>query len=199
VTRSVRPVVLGAFLALVLLLPVGAAGQAAPLVLEVRGGAAVPFSAFANGDRVGEGVAAGPSLAVEFGLARSARSTLLLGFSQDRYGCENAGCASGESYVATGMNVGMRVNLRTTGSVIPWIGVVGRSVRVELPERGGRPAGTSDLGFGAEARAGIFIGAWGPVAVNPAIRVAALNTDLPGGDLLRMRSWTADLGFVLAF
>lgn len=195
-TRSPRPVLLAALL---LALPVAARAQAAPLVVEVRGGASVPFGSFADGGRVGEGVEGGPSFTVDFALARSSRRTLTLGFSQHRFGCEAAGCSADGSYVATGVNLGLRFNLVPTGDVVPWLRLGGRSVRVELPERGSHPAGTSKLGFGGEVGAGIYIGAFQSFALNPGFRVAAVNTELPGGELLRMRYWVADLGFALAF
>lgn len=200
-SRIPRPAPLPALLAslALLLAPAVAAAQAAPLVVEVRGGASVPVLSFADGDRPGEGVGGGPSLSVEFAFSGSSRRTLTVGFSQHRFACEDAGCAANEEYVATGMNLGLRLNLATTGDVIPWIRLGGRSVRVELPERGTRPAGTSKLGFGGEAGVGIYIGTFRSLALNPGFRVAAVNTRLPGGETLRMRYWVADLGFALAF
>jgi len=193
--RSILP------LATLLLLvgAVDASAQASPLVVEFRGGAAVPAFSFSDGNRPGEGVGVGASFGVEVALAQGARRSLTVGFSQHRFACEELGCPSSEPFVATGMNVGMRVNLRTTGEVIPWVRLGGRSVRVELPERDGAPAGTSKLGYGGEVGAGLYIGTFGAVAFDPGIRFTATNTELPSGDLLRLRHWVADLGFVLAF
>lgn len=196
-TPSSRPALLLA--TLLLALPAAGRAQAAPLVVEIRGGASVPVGSFADGERVGEGVAGGPSLTVDFALARSSRRTLTVGFSQHRFGCGDAGCSADGRYVATGVNLGLRLNLVPTGDVIPWLRLGGRSVRVELPERAARPAGTSKLGFGGEVGAGVYIGAFQSFALNPGFRLAAVNTELPGGELLRMRYWVADLGFALAF
>ena len=178
---------------------VDAAAQASPLIVEFRGGAAVPAFSFSDGDRPGEGVGVGPSFGVELALARGPRKSLTVGFSQHRFTCEELGCGSSEDFVATGMNVGMRVNLRTNGEMIPWVRLGGRSVRVELPERDGTPAGTSDLGYGGEVGAGVYIGTFGAVGFDPGIRFTATNTELPSGDLLRLRHWVADLALVLAF
>lgn len=200
-TRLLRPTLLPTLVALLVLsaAPGAAAGQAAPLVVEVRGGASVPALSFADGERTGEGVSAGPSFSVDFAFSGSSRRTLTVGFSQHRFGCEEVGCADGGAYVATGMNLGVRLNLRTTGDVIPWLLLGGRSVRVELPERGARPRGLSTLGFGGEAGVGVYIGTFRSLALNPGFRMAAVNTELPGGELLRMRYWVADLGLSLAF
>mgnify|MGYP006280013445 CR=1 FL=1 len=180
-------------------LPAGGAGQAAPLVVEARVGAAVPALSFADGSRAREGVEAGPSFSVEIGVSGSSRRTFTVGFSQHRFGCGEPECAGDRPYVATGMNVGLRLNLRSTGDVIPWLRLAGRSTRVELPARGERPAVASELGFGGEVGAGLYVGTFRSLALNPGVRLAAVNTGLPGGGLLRMRYWVADLGVSLAF
>jgi hypothetical protein len=144
-------------------------------------------------------VESGPSFSVEVAVSGSSRRTLTVGFSQHRFGCGEPECAGDRPYVATGMNVGLRLNLRSTGDVIPWLRLAGRSTRVELPARGERPAAASELGFGGEVGAGLYVGTFRSLAFNPGVRLAAVNTGLPGGGLLRMRYWVADLGVSLAF
>ncbi len=195
-TRSLAPLVVGLLLAVAG--PRALAAQASPLVLEVRGGVSSPLGSFADGTRPGEGVSAGPSLSVDFAFSGNSRRTVTVGFAQHRFGCEELGCAE-DDYVATGVNLGWRLNLATRGDVIPWVRLAGRTVRVELPERDAGPEAVTDLGFGGEIGAGVYIGTFSRLALNPSVRVAATNSGLPGGGTLRLRYWVADLGLALAF
>ena len=173
--------------------------QDAPLLLEIHGGISAPIGSFADGSRPGEGATAGPSLSVAFALTGAGRRTVYAGFSQHRFGCVDAGCAPDGRYVATGFDVGVRFALLTGHSVIPWIRLGAITTRVETDDLGGANAGVSDLGFGGEIGAGVYIGAAGRVAINPGVRFSAVNTTLPDGPTLRMRYLVAQLAVVLAF
>jgi len=179
--------------------PAALHGQSSPLVLELHAGAAVPVSSFANGDRVGEGAATGASFGVNFALAGSGRSTFYGGFSEHRFACSDAGCAADGEYVATGFDLGFRFDLRSTGSVVPWIRLGAITTKVDVPAMQGVTEGVSALGIGGEAGIGLYIGAYSPIALVPGIRVTAVNTELPGGSLLRMRYVVADVALALAF
>jgi hypothetical protein len=173
--------------------------QAAPLVVEVRAGASIPFGDFASGSQVGEGVAPGPSFGVRLAMSGSGRRTLFGGFSQHRFACEDAGCRAGSDFVATGVDAGLQVNLVTRGSVVPWLRFGGLTTRVESPGLAGSPEGVSSLGWGGEVGLGVYLGATSSVALNPGIRVVAVNTELPEGSVIHMRYVVADLGLALAF
>lgn len=179
--------------------PTGLCAQASPLVLEVRGGGAIPVSSFANGSRVGEGGAAAPSFGVAFVMAGQGRRALYGGFSQHRFGCEAAGCAADGEYVATGFDVGFRFDLRSTGSLVPWVRLGAVTTRVEMPALPGAQGGISKLGIGGEAGVGLYVGVSSPVALVPGVRLTAVNTELPGGELLRMRYVVLDVALALAF
>jgi hypothetical protein len=181
------------------LVPDAIHAQAAPLVVEVRAGASIPFHEFSSGSRVGEGVASGPSFGVRIAMSGSGRRTLYGGFSQHRFPCEDAGCPTGSDFVATGVDAGIQVNLVTRGSIVPWLRLGGLTTRVESPGLSGSPEGVSSLGWGGEVGLGVYLGATSPVALNPGIRMVAVNTELPGGSLIRMRYIAADLGLALAF
>ena len=75
----------------------------------------------------------------------------------------------------------------------------GTTLRMETPALPDGPAGVSDRGYGGEVGAGIYIGAWNAVALNPGVRFTAIGTRLPGGADLGMRFLVADLGLSLAF
>jgi len=173
--------------------------QGAPLAVESRGGVAVPVSSFANGSGVGEGADAGAAFGFQVTLASGGRRTLSAGFSQLRFGCGDAGCPAGERFVATGVNVGLRLALLPQHRVIPWVGVSGLTNRVESPGVTGSAAGVSELGYGMEASAGLFVDAGRSLAFTPSIRVARAGTDLPGGVRLSLRYVVADLGLALTF
>lgn len=179
--------------------PTVALGQGAPLAVEARGGVAVPVGAFAAGDGVGEGAQPGAGFGFEVTLGSAGRRTLYAGFAQLRFGCDEAGCARGERYVATGVNAGLRFALAADHAVIPWLGLGVLTTRVESPGVTGSPAGVSELGFGAEASAGIFVRAGPSLAFTPAVRVSRADSDLPGGVRLGLRYLVADLGLALTF
>ena len=189
----------GLFAASLMVGPTALAGQASPLVIEMHGGTAVPVSSFATGTAAGEGTDAMESFGLAFAVSGAGRRTVYVGFSEHRFGCEAAGCAPGDRYVATGFDLGLRINLRTTGSVVPWLRLGALTTRVDVPAIPNDRAGVSALGFGGEAGIGLYIGASSPVALVPGIRLAAVNTELPGGSLLRMRYVVVDVALSLAF
>ncbi|MFQ5537261.1 MAG: hypothetical protein ACE5GJ_07385 [Gemmatimonadota bacterium] len=184
-------------------LPAGGGGdlraQAAPLTVELRGGAAVPFGSFAHGTEIGEGTEADASFGVDFAFSGAGRRTATLGFSQHRFRCRKAGCPPGSSFVATNLEAGLRLNLVTRGEIVPWVRGGVLTTRVELDPLPGSPGGTSRAGFGGEVGLGVYFGAFRTVAFNPGVRITAVNTRLPGGALLRMRYWVVDLGISVAF
>ena len=173
--------------------------QDAPLLLEIHGGVSAPIGSFADGSEPGEGATAGRSLSIAFALTGAGRRTLYAGFSQHRFGCVAAGCVPNGRYAATGFDVGARFALLTGHSAIPWIRLGAITTRVETDDLGGANVGVSDLGFGGEIGAGVYIGAASRVAINPGVRLSAVNTTLPGGSTLRMRYLVAQLAVVLAF
>ncbi len=177
-----------------------AAGQAAPLVLEVAGGASIPLGAFRSGTGPGEGTGTGPNFDLDFALSGSGRRTIVIGFSQHRFGCSAAGCPRGRDYVATGIDAGLRLNLVTTGSVHPWLGAGAITRRVEIPPLNGAQAGVSRLGVGGDLAFGVYVGASRAIALNPRVRFMAVNTGLPDRmGTLRMRYVVADLAVALSF
>jgi hypothetical protein len=177
----------------------GITAQESPLVLEAHGGVAVPLSHFASGTREGEATGPGASFGVDFALPGGKRFVPYVGFSQHRFTCEEAGCADGGRYVATGFHSGYRIVPFPGRAVLPWVRLGVTTTRVETDALGPPNVGTSKLGVGGEAGAGIHIGGASTFALSPSVRFAAVNTRLPGGALLRMRYLVADLALVLSF
>jgi len=177
----------------------GISAQGSPLVVEARGGVSVPVGSFADGARPAEGTGPGASFGVDIGLAGGGRWTPYVGFSQHRFACEDAGCASDGRYVATGFRGGFRFVLLPESSVLPWLSLGAMTTHVETWDLGGAGAGVSDLGVGGELAVGVYIGGESSIALNPSARLAAANVDLPDGTLLRMRYLVADLAVVIAF
>ncbi|GMV07437.1 MAG: hypothetical protein AMXMBFR53_37120 [Gemmatimonadota bacterium] len=179
--------------------PSPGAAQGAPLTVEARVGGVLPQGAFADGAGVGEGAAAGPVFGVEVTLLSSGWRGLYAGFSQARFGCDDAGCPTGEPYVATGVNVGLRISLLPGRRVIPWIGGGALTTRVESPGVRGDVRGISSLGYGGEVGVGLWLRTAGSLALTPSLRYARATTELPGGTSLTLRYLVADLGFALTF
>ncbi len=176
-----------------------AAAQESPILVEGRGGVAIPVGTFSNGTRPGEGTSPAPSFGVDFALAGGGRWTPYFGFSQHRFGCENAGCAAGGQYVATGFRAGVRLIAFPGRSVLPWLGVGALTTHVEAGDLGPANAPLSDLGVGGEVGLGVHIGGGSTIALAPAVRLAAVNARLPDGVILRMRYLVADVAIVLSF
>lgn len=187
-----------ALIAAAVMTPLDAAGQGAPLAVEFRGGAAVPVGSFAGGDG-GEGAGTGAAFGFEVTLGSSGRRSLYAGFAQLRFPCGAAGCPPGDPWVATGVNAGVRFALWGGERVIPWVALGVLTTRVESPGVAGSPAGVTELGYGAEAGAGLYLAMGGAVALTPAVRIARADTDLPGGRRLGLRYLVADLGVALTF
>ncbi len=193
----IRPVL--CTIALALSVARGGAAQESPLVVEAHGGGAIPVGSFAHGDRVGEGTSAGPSFGVDLALPGGGRVAPYVGFSQHRFGCEDAGCGPGGRYVATGFQGGIRIVPMPGRSVLPWVRLGAVTTHVETDALGGANAGVSDLGVGGEVGVGVHVGGGSQLALNPGMRFVAVNTKLPGGSTLRLRYLVADLALVLAF
>jgi hypothetical protein len=132
-------------------------------------------------------------------MSGSGRRATSVGFSQHRFGCEGHGCGGGEAYLATGFDVGFRLDLRTTGSIIPWFRLGGITTQVEAPMSVVGTSDPSSTGLGGEVGLGVYIGATSAVALVPSVRYAAVNTELPDGRRLRMRYVVADVALALAF
>lgn len=196
---ATRPIVCAVALVLALSCGHGVSAQESPLVVEGHGGAALPIGSFAHGSGTGEGASAGASFGVDFALPGGGRFAPYVGFAQHRFDCADAGCAAAGQYVATGFHGGIRLTPLPGHSVLPWVRVGAVATRVETDALGGANVGVSDLGLGGEVGAGVHIGGASQIALNPGVRLAAVNTKLPGGSTLRMRYLIADLAIVLAF
>lgn len=179
--------------------PAPIAAQDSPLILELRGGMASPMGTFRDGTTVGDGAEPGPSLSVLFGVRRSRRQMIYLGFSQHRFDCEAIGCPSDTPLVATGFNVGLRVALLPGRTIGPWLRAGLVTMRVETDGLPAPNAGVSSLGLGAEAGAGLHIRLGSVLAFTPAVAYSALNSKLPGGTDLGLRYLTTQFGLALSF
>lgn len=183
-----------------LALPGGhASAQDSPVLVEARGGAAIPIGDFANGTDPGEGATAGASFGVDIAVAGGGRWTPYVGFSQHRFGCEEAGCVADGEYVATGFHAGVRFVPMPDWTVLPWLGGGVVTSHVEAADLGPANAGLSDLGVGGEVAAGVHIGSASRIALSPAVRWVIVSARLPSGTDLGMRYLVADLGIALSF
>jgi hypothetical protein len=176
-----------------------APAQESAIVVEARGGVAIPVGSFATGIEPGEGTEAGASFGVTIGVAGGGLWTPYLGFSQHRFGCEDAGCPSSGQYVATGFQAGVRVIPLQGSSLLPWISVGAVTTHVEAGDLGSAYAGVSDLGVGGEVGIGLHIGAASQLALNPGARFVVVGADLPDGTNLGMKYVVADLALVISF
>lgn len=173
--------------------------QDSALLVEARGGVAIPVRDFADGMDPGEGATTGASFGVDFALAGGGHLTPYIGFSQHRFGCEEAGCVADGAYVATGFHAGMRFVPMPDWPVLPWLGGGVMTTHVEAEDLGSANDGLSDLGVGGEVVLGLHIGSGSRIAVSPSVRWVTVSAQLPSGIDLQMRYLVADVGVALSF
>jgi hypothetical protein len=187
------------------LTPAGAArAQDLPaLVIEMRGGAALPVSSFRTGPDQGGEIVRAPTFGLHFVYRSSAGWGPYAGFSQHRFDCADDGCPGAE-YVATTWDLGVQRTLGAYG----WIrvGVVFGRLEREFAVAGVPAAdaevgvpGVSSLSLGAEGGAGARVPLRGRLALTPGVRYGWLNTRFRDDGLVRMRWVAADLGLAIAF
>ena len=176
-----------------------ASAQDAAVIVEARGGVALPSGDFADGSGPGEGASPGASFGVDIAVAGGGRWTPYIGFSQHRLGCEDAGCVAGGEYVATGFHAGARFVPMPEWPVLPWLGGGVVTTHVEAEDLGPANAGVSDLGVGGEVAVGVHIGSASRIALSPSVRWVSVTAQLPSGIDLGMQYLVVDLGVVLSF
>ena len=172
-----------------------------PLVIEMRGGAALPVSSFRTGPDQGGEIVRAPTFGLHFVYRSSAGWGPYAGFSQHRFDCADDGCPGAE-YVATTWDFGAQRTLGLHG----WIraGVLFGRLEREFAGAGAPPgeggvAGVSSLSLGAEGGAGVRVPLRGRLALTPGLRYGWLNTRFRDDGLMRMRWVAADLGLAIAF
>jgi hypothetical protein len=200
-THRPRATTLGAVLAAagLALASSQASAQDSTVIVEARGGAAIPAGDFADGTAPGEGATARVSFGVDIAVAGGGRWTPYVGFSQHRFGCEDAGCAARGEYVATGFHAGARFVPMPDWAVLPWLGGGVVTTHVEAEDLGPASAGLSDLGVGGEVAVGVHIGSASRIALSPSLRWVMVSPRLPSGTDLGMRYLVADVGVALSF
>lgn len=161
------------------------------LVVEARGGGAVPKGSFRM-PVAGADLSAGTAAGVHFALRRGSRTYISLGFSQLRFDCAGPSC--GAAWVSTQWEAGVRVDLRSSG-VVPWLrlGVVTPSVE-NVP---GEPDAVR--GWGGDAGAGVRVPLTTRLFLSPGVRFTAAELGRSAGPDATMRFLVADLGLVVGF
>jgi opacity protein-like surface antigen len=190
-------------LAGVLLVGAGsAAAQHAHLTFDSRLGLGVPISSFADEAEGWEGAASeGVTFGLSFGYEFWTRVILYAGFSQHRFGCPTQGCGLESDLVGTGFDIGSRILLRSSGTVVPWTRFGWTTYRVEgdFQEGDERRSDVSERTSGWEAGGGVAIVVTRKIALNPGVRYSTMTPEFsPQGDL-RMRYLVVDLGLLVGF
>lgn len=185
--------------------PTVSEGQLSVVQMEVNGGASIPVAEFAALDGWEGEASTDASFGVHFALTRG-RLGYVVGFSEHRFRCPEAGCGVETDLVSTSWDIGIRVNLRTSG-VVPWLrfGVVAALLEADLATVAspGVTATTvreeSDRRWGFEAGAGVLIPVATRFGLNPGVRYGKVDLDLASKGVLRERYLVVDLGLVLGF
>ena len=187
------------------LTPAASEAQLSVVQMEVNGGASIPVAEFAGVEGWEAEASTDASFGVHFALTRG-HLAYLVGFSEHRFKCPEAGCSAETDLVSTSWDIGLRINLRTSG-VVPWLrlGAVAALLEADLGTAGstGATAATvreeSDRGWGFEAGAGILIPVADRFGLSPGVRYGRVDLDLTSRGVLRERYLVVDLGFVLGF
>ena len=185
-----------------LMTPVVSQGQLSVMQMEVNGGASVPVAEFAAVDGWEGEASTDASFGVHFVLT-SGHLGYVVGFSEHRFKCLEAECGAQTDLVSTAWDLGVRLNLRTSG-VVPWLrlGVVAALLEADLGTAGSAGATVreeSDRGWGFEAGAGILIPLAARFGLSPGVRYGRVDLDLASKGVLRERYLVVDLGLVLGF
>ena len=171
-----------------------------PLVVEGRGGIALPVASFSNGpDRGGE-IGRAPTFGLHLVYRGPSGWGPYVGFSQHRFDCAADGCPastgrSAQEYVATNWDVGMQRTLGNFGWVRTGF-LFGRLER-DFARVEGLLHRTSSLSVGVEGGLGLNVPIKGRVRLTPGIRYSWLNTRFRDDGLVRLRWLAADVGLVL--
>lgn len=178
------------------------AGQDVPLVVEARGGLAIPVASFRTGPERGGTIDRGPSFGVHFVYRGPSGWGPYVGFDQQRFDCADDGCPAHEAegareYVATSWDLGMQRTLARFG----WLraGLLFGRLERDVPSGPGVERRVSSLGLGVEGGGGVRVPVRGRVTLTPGLRFGWLNTRFRDGPLLRMRWVTADVGVGFGF
>ena len=179
-------------------------GQLSVLQMELNAGASVPVGTFAGAQGWEAEASSDASFGVHFALT-SGHLGYRVGFSEHRFTCSPAGCGEETNLVSTAWDVGVRVNLRTSG-VVPWlqIGVIAALVEADLATLDSGGASTterreSDRGWGYEVGGGLLIPLASRFGVNPGVRYGRVDPEFESRGVLRERYLVVDIGFVLGF
>jgi hypothetical protein len=131
-----------------------------------------------------------------FALQQSDSGYLLLGFSQQRAGCEPASCPR---RVTTRWELGWRQDL-AQGPLVPWLRVVAvipRVERVATPDGSRTDSGT---GWGAEAGGGVRVALGGRLHLAPGVRLGWGGAPVEGRERSLPLRWSAaEVTLVLTF
>ena len=185
-----------------LLTPFVLEGQLSVIQMEVNGGASIPVAEFAGVEGWEGEASTDASFGVHFALT-SGRLGYLVGFSEHRFKCPNVGCGAETDLVSTSWDIGLRINLRTSG-VVPWLrlSAVAALLEADLGTAGSTGATVreeSDRGWGFEAGAGILIPVAARFGLSPGVRYGKVDVELASRGVLQERYVIIDLGFVLGF
>ena len=189
-----------AALAVMLIMGLSLTAQDFPLVVEGRGGIALPVASFSNGpDRGGE-IGRAPTFGLHFVYRGPSGWGPYIGFSQHRFDCAADGCPAGtgtsaQEYVATNWDIGSQ---RTIGN-FGWVraGFLFGRLERDFASAEGLLHRTSSLSVGVEGGLGLNVPIKGRVRLTPGIRYSWLNTRFRDDGLVRLRWLAADVGLVL--
>jgi hypothetical protein len=176
------------------------AAQDFPLVVEGRGGMALPVASFRNGPERGGEIGRAPTFGLHFVYRGPSGWGPYVGFSQHRFDCAADGCPAGagtsaQEYVATNWDIGAQRTLGHFGWVRAGF-LFGRMER-DFARVEGRLRRTSSLSAGVEGGLGLNVPIRGRVRLTPGIRYSWLNTRFRDDGLVRLRWLAADVGLVL--
>jgi hypothetical protein len=191
----------GSFLFLGFQVPGVLAAQEGTFAYQIRGGLTLPVLEFRKQDEGWEGKASpGASLAMGFNIPLAQPLGGYLGFSQHRYGCDRGVCPGGRSWISTGFDVALRVQLGE-GRIRWWLqgGLHTHRVEARLMQDGAPRWVTSQGGGGYEAGGGILVQVGDRMSLAPGLRYG--QGDIPFSDhpSLRLRYLVADVGLVVGF
>jgi len=175
--------------------------QEGPFGFQIRGGFTRPLAGFRDPAQGWEGEArSGSSLAMGFTFPLFRVFGGYLGFSEHRFGCDEAVCPRGKPWVATGFDVALR-SVIGRGRLRGWIQGGIHTHRMEGRLRGNPNPVTSrsDDSGGYEVGAGVLIQVGERTSLAPGVRYGLGNVPFEGRSTLGLRYMVFDIGLMLGF
>lgn len=176
-------------------------GQAGPFAFQIRSGFTRPLAGFRDPLHGWEGGSkAGPTLGMGFTFPLYRGIGGYMGFSQHRFGCDEAVCPEGKYWTDTGFDLAIRV-VMGKGALRSWVqgGLHTHRMEGKITGADGAERLKSEGGGGYEVGGGFLLSIGERTSLAPGVRYGLGNVPFDNLPTLGVRFLVFDIGLVLGF